>query len=120
VLLKRSKENLKSSFLSSFKEVLHEVEKTVEDLDGRGDLPLLVLGILAEEAWSAKSLPGCHRDESLSKKDAFRKTVSLLYQAGFKNSVHETLCSDCHTKITDIPTPRWKKPPTGVDCEVAR
>jgi hypothetical protein len=69
-----------------------------------GILPLLVLGILAEEAWSAKvACFDCHRDESLSKKDAGGKTVSLFVsEAGFKNSVHGTLsCSDCHTKITD-------------------
>jgi len=69
-----------------------------------GILPLLVFGILTEEAWSAKgACLDCHRDESLSKKDAFGKTVSLFVsEAGFKNSVHGKLsCSDCHAKITD-------------------
>ena len=69
-----------------------------------GILPLLVFGVLVEEAWSAQAVClDCHRDESLSKKDARRKTVSLFVsEAGFKNSVHgELSCSDCHTKITD-------------------
>ena len=69
-----------------------------------GIVPLLVLGIMTEEGWGAQvACFDCHRDESLSKKDARGKTVSLFVsEAGFKNSVHGTLaCSDCHTKITD-------------------
>jgi hypothetical protein len=69
-----------------------------------GILPLLVLGILAEEAWSAKvACFDCHRDESLSKQDASGRKIPLfVLEAGFKNSVHGNLsCSDCHTKITN-------------------
>jgi hypothetical protein len=69
-----------------------------------GILPLLVLGILSEEAWSAKvACLDCHGDESLSKQDASGRKISLFVsEASFKNSVHGTLsCSDCHTKITD-------------------
>jgi hypothetical protein len=69
-----------------------------------GIVSFLVLGIGVEEGWSAQvACFDCHRDESLSKKDARGKTVSLFVsEAGFKNSVHGALsCSDCHTKITD-------------------
>ena len=69
-----------------------------------GILPLLVLGILAEEAQSAKVVCfDCHKDESLSKENASGRKISLFVsEAGFKNSVHGGLsCSDCHTKITD-------------------
>jgi hypothetical protein len=69
-----------------------------------GILPLLVLGILAEEAWSAKvACFDCHKDESLSKQDASGRKISLFVsETGFKNSVHGNLsCSDCHTKIRD-------------------
>jgi len=45
----------------------------------------------------------CHKDESLSKKDARGKNISLFVsEAGFKSSVHGKLsCSDCHQQIRD-------------------
>jgi hypothetical protein len=55
-------------------------------------------------AWSDNSLCfSCHQDESLVKKDARRKSVSLFVsEAGYKESVHGQLsCSDCHTQIND-------------------
>jgi len=45
----------------------------------------------------------CHRDESLVKKDARGRNVSLFVsEVGFKGSAHGDLsCSDCHTQIKD-------------------
>ena len=45
----------------------------------------------------------CHRDESLVKKDAGGRSVSLFVsETGFKGSAHGNLsCSDCHTRIKD-------------------
>jgi len=65
---------------------------------------LLLVGLGAEAAWSDSSLClSCHKDESLSKKEAGGRTVSLFVsEAGLKNSVHGKLsCSDCHTQIKD-------------------
>ena len=49
----------------------------------------------------------CHGDESLVKKDAAGKTISLFVdEARFKASIHaKNLCTSCHTDITDLPHP---------------
>jgi len=49
----------------------------------------------------------CHGDESLVKKDAAGKTVSLFVdEAKFKTTIHaKNLCTSCHTDITDLPHP---------------
>ncbi len=65
---------------------------------------LLFLGFATEVAWCDSSFClECHKDESLFKKDAGGRTVSLFVsEAGFKNSAHGKLsCSDCHTGIKD-------------------
>jgi hypothetical protein len=65
---------------------------------------LLFVGLAADAAWSDSSLClSCHKDESLSKKDAGGRTVVLFVsEAGFKHSVHGKLsCSDCHVGIRD-------------------
>jgi hypothetical protein len=72
-------------------------------LFGGGSL-FLFLGFTAGLARSDNSLClGCHQDESLKKKDAKDKNLSLFVsEAGFKSSVHGGIsCSDCHTPIAD-------------------
>jgi len=64
----------------------------------------LFVGFGGSPAWSDPSLClSCHKDESLSKKEASGRTVSLFVsEAGFKSSVHGKLsCSDCHKGIKD-------------------
>ena len=49
----------------------------------------------------------CHADESLVKKDATGKTVSLFVdEAKFKATIHgKNLCTSCHSDITEAPHP---------------
>jgi nitrate/TMAO reductase-like tetraheme cytochrome c subunit len=64
----------------------------------------LFLWLTPEIVWSDSSFClDCHKDETLVKKDARGKSISLsVSEAGFKNSVHGKLsCSDCHTRIKD-------------------
>jgi hypothetical protein len=65
---------------------------------------LFFVGLTIGIAWSDSSLClGCHQDETLIKKDARGRDISLsVSEADFKNSTHGKLsCSDCHTHIKD-------------------
>ncbi len=64
----------------------------------------LLLGFVPDVTWGDNAFCfNCHQDESLTKKDALGKNVSLsVSEAGFKNSVHGNLsCNDCHSQIKD-------------------
>ncbi len=49
----------------------------------------------------------CHGDQSLVKKDATGKTISLYVdEAKFKSTIHgKNLCTSCHSDVTDLPHP---------------
>ena len=57
------------------------------------------------EGWARNNSDclSCHKEESLSKRDARGSKVSLFVsEAAYQGSIHGSLsCSDCHTKIRD-------------------
>ena len=65
----------------------------------------LAIFVTAKVIWSAENSEcmSCHGDETLTKKDARGKSISLFVsKSGLRNSVHGKLsCSDCHIHIKD-------------------